>query len=144
MSEAKIPGDLLFAFNKGSKLVYVNKFQGSSGTYYRIHCKSAKFEDVKLFIFPNEIGDYLKAFKAIALDAANLDGLELPEPTTDNKKHFNEIALGKDRITETPVEEPEAPKEDKCDRCGGLSFEVFPGRGTQCVNCGKIYWVNNG
>ena len=128
MSEAKIPGDLLFAFNKGSKLVYVNKFQGSSGAYYRIHVKSAKFDDVKLFIFPNEIGDYLKAFKTIALDAANLDGLDdVPAP-----------------VTEAPAEEPEAPKEDKCDRCGGLSFEVFPGRGTQCVNCGKIYWVNNG
>lgn len=131
MSEAKIPGDLLFAFNKGSKLVYINKFQGSSGAYYRVHVKSPKFEDVKLFIFPNEISDYLKAFKAIATDAMNLDDLDIEVP---------------DSTTETLVEEPELPAvvKDSCDRCHGLSFEVFPGRGTQCVNCGKIYWINNG
>lgn len=136
MSESKIPGDLLFAFNKGSKLVYVNKFQGAHGAYYRIHVKSPKFDDVKLFIFPNEIDDYIKAFKSIAMDAANIDDLELPSELKEE--------VHKRVVTETPVEEPKAPVEDKCDRCGGLSFEIFPGRGTQCVNCGKIYWVNNG
>lgn len=127
MSEAKMPGELIRAFHIGSKRVFANKFQGKNGPYYRINIVSENFDPVKIFMFVNEIDEYIKMLDAIKMDAANL---EAPQP-----------------ITEAPAEEPKpasATLEDKCDRCGGLSFDVFPGRGTQCVNCGKIYWLNNG
>lgn len=125
MDEKKTPGKLIKAFHVGSKRVFANKFEGKNGEYYRINIQSSNFDDIKLFIFANEARDYLAMMQAIVDDST---GSAIAAPTT-----------------EALVEEPKPQIDsDVCERCHGLDFVIHPGRGTQCVNCGKIYWINNG
>ena len=128
MSEKTIPGKLIKAFHVGNKRVFANKFTGKSGVYYRINIQSSNFDDVKLFVFPNEIDEYIEMFKLIAEDVECEDQEEIEEKVKVEPKLVKASAVDN----------------NTCEQCGGLDFEIYPGRGTQCTNCGKIYWMNSG